>query len=54
MILPAQIVLGFWFLFQLSQGIVELGINTTGGIAWFAHVGGFINNIIKISKGFKN
>ena len=53
--LPAQIVLGFWFLLQLSQGIIELGINTTGGIAWFAHVGGFISGItlLKYLKGLK-
>ncbi len=53
--LPAQIVLGFWFLLQLSQGLIEIGINTTGGIAWFAHVGGFIAGItlLKYLKSLK-
>jgi len=39
---PAQIVLGLWFLMQLTSGLNSLGLNTTGGVAWFAHVGGFI------------
>tara|TARA_B100001250_G_scaffold175263_1_gene150724 strand:- start:1559 stop:2215 length:657 start_codon:yes stop_codon:yes gene_type:complete len=53
--LPAQIVLGFWFLLQLSQGLIEIGINTTGGIAWFAHVGGFIAGVtlLKYLKNLK-
>ena len=53
--LPAQIVLGFWFLLQLSQGLIDIEINTTGGIAWFAHVGGFIAGItlLKYLKGLK-
>ena len=53
--LPAQIVLGFWFLLQLSQGLVDIEINTTGGIAWFAHIGGFIAGVtlLKYLKGLK-
>ena len=53
--LPAQIVLGFWFLFQLSQGLIELGVNTTGGVAWFAHIGGFIGGVtlLRYLKNFK-
>ena len=44
-IVPAQIVLGLWFLMQLSSGLSSLGIDTTGGVAWFAHIGGFIVGI---------
>ena len=44
-VVPAQIVLGLWFLMQLSGGLGSLGLNTTGGIAWFAHIGGFIAGI---------
>tara|TARA_B100000579_G_scaffold23295_1_gene16466 strand:- start:150 stop:599 length:450 start_codon:yes stop_codon:yes gene_type:complete len=43
--IPAQIVLGIWFLMQISGGLSSLGIDTTGGIAWFAHIGGFITGI---------
>ena len=41
-VVPAQLVLGLWFLMQLSGGLGSLGFDTTGGIAWFAHIGGFI------------
>ena len=30
-IVPAQIVLGIWFIMQLSGGLSSLGIDTTGG-----------------------
>ncbi len=49
-VIPAQIVLGLWFLIQLSGGLSSLGIDTTGGIAWFAHIGGFIFGIALLNK----
>ena len=54
-VVPAQLVLGIWFLIQLSQGINSIGINTSGGVAWFAHIGGFIGGIgsLKIFQTFK-
>ena len=40
---PARIVLGFWFVLQLVDGLASLGgTNVEGGIAFFAHVGGFV------------
>ena len=50
---PAQIVLGFWFLMQLTSGLGSLGLDTTGGVAWFAHVGGFIIGVVLL-KFFQN
>ena len=44
-VVPAQLVLGLWFIMQLSGGLGSLGFDTTGGIAWFAHIGGFIVGI---------
>lgn len=39
---PAVIVLGFWFVLQLIDGLTSLGgIQTGGGVAFFAHIGGF-------------
>ncbi|MCC6141424.1 MAG: rhomboid family intramembrane serine protease [Nitrospira sp.] len=38
---PAIMVLGFWFLGQLYSGGLSLGSHG-GGIAFFAHIGGFI------------
>lgn len=40
---PALIVIGFWFVLQLFSGIGSLYIaSDTGGIAYMAHIGGFI------------
>jgi membrane associated rhomboid family serine protease len=38
--LPAVLVLGFWFVLQALQGVGSLQAET--GVAWFAHIGGFI------------
>jgi membrane associated rhomboid family serine protease len=38
---PAILVLGFWFALQLIDGIGSLGVHTSGGVAIFAHIGGF-------------
>ncbi|GIS55148.1 hypothetical protein Ct9H90mP29_21900 [bacterium] len=29
-------------------GLNSLGINTTGGIAWFAHIGGFLVGVVSL------
>jgi len=42
---PAQIVLGIWFFMQLSNGLGTLGLDITGGVAWFAHIGGFVAGV---------
>jgi membrane associated rhomboid family serine protease len=38
--IPASFVLGFWFFYQLIMSAVASG--SGGGVAWLAHVGGFI------------
>lgn len=38
---PAIIVLGLWFVLQLFQGILALGGPDVGGVAFWAHIGGF-------------
>lgn len=48
----AFIVIGIWFLNQLSSGIESLGVDTTGGVAWFAHIGGFLAGLI-IERAYK-
>lgn len=42
---PALYVLGFWFLIQLSNGLGALTFRQQGGVAWFAHIGGFLAGI---------
>src|SRR4051812_1628146 len=41
---PSIIILGFWFVLQLIDGFASLGATTDigGGVAWFAHIGGFV------------
>ena len=48
---PALIVLGFWILLQLLNGYVTfsaraLGRGESGGVAWFAHIGGFLAGMV--------
>ncbi|MBI3941297.1 MAG: rhomboid family intramembrane serine protease [Acidobacteria bacterium] len=47
MYIPAGFVLGFYFLLQLLQGTVSLG-QASGGVAWFAHIGGFITGLLLV------
>ncbi len=46
--IPAFYILGFWFLMQLTNGLSILGVDTTGGVAWFAHIGGFVAGLVLI------
>ena len=40
---PAVVVLVFWFLLQLIDGVASLGASDAGGgVAFFAHIGGFV------------
>jgi membrane associated rhomboid family serine protease len=39
---PALVVLGVWFVVQLLSARAAIGIETTGGVAFFAHVCGFV------------
>ncbi len=43
--LPAFIVLGWWIVLQVVGGLLGLGGGTGGGVAWFAHIGGFFAGI---------
>ncbi|HEU4366059.1 MAG TPA: rhomboid family intramembrane serine protease [Candidatus Krumholzibacteria bacterium] len=44
--MPAAILLVFWFVMQSFQGFLSLGVRElSGGVAWFAHVGGFIAGV---------
>jgi membrane associated rhomboid family serine protease len=49
--IPALIVLGFWIVLQLLNGYVtvsarSLGRGESGGVAWFAHIGGFLAGMV--------
>ncbi len=49
--IPALIVLGFWFVMQFFNGTASLAatnVRDSGGVAWWAHVGGFVIGILLI------
>jgi len=46
--IPALIVIGFWAIIQLINGLVSTGLAREGGIAWFAHIGGFLSGLLTI------
>ncbi len=46
---PAWVAVGIWFLFQLISGLGMLGGGTQqGGVAYAAHIGGFIAGLVLI------
>ncbi|MDP9341491.1 MAG: rhomboid family intramembrane serine protease [Actinomycetota bacterium] len=44
--LPAVVVLGFWFVLQFFSGATSLAQHVNGGVAYFAHIGGFVTGVI--------
>ncbi|RCS49335.1 rhomboid family intramembrane serine protease [Bremerella cremea] len=40
--LPAVAVLGVWMLGQVVEGVGALHLDIDGGVAWWAHIGGFV------------
>lgn len=54
--LPAWLVLGFWIVYQILTGLPELmavNPNVSGGVAVWAHVGGFVAGMV-LAKIFEN
>jgi|WetSurMetagenome_2_1015567.scaffolds.fasta_scaffold136756_2 membrane associated rhomboid family serine protease len=46
---PALIVIGFWAIIQFINGLVSAGLHERGGgVAWLAHVGGFMAGFVTI------
>lgn len=48
--IPAFFFLGFWFLQQFFYGALTLGVESaqTGGVAWWAHIGGFLAGVLLV------
>jgi len=53
--LPSQFILGYWFLMQFLNGAASLAVQTavTGGVAWWAHIGGFLYGVFMARFIFK-
>lgn len=43
---PALFVLGYWFVLQFLEGIGKFGASASGGVAWWAHIGGFVIGVL--------
>src|SRR2546425_1669215 len=48
--IPAIVVLGFWIVVQFFAGVAAFSVTSasgreTGGVAWFAHIGGFVTGM---------
>ena len=48
MYLPAGVILGFWILLQCINGSMMMGRQDAGGVAFWAHIGGFIAGILLV------
>ena len=48
--IPAALLLLFWFGLQFFSGVGSIGYSqiSTGGIAWFAHIGGFLAGMLLV------
>lgn len=48
--LPAWMMIGYWFLIQLISGIGSLNTigDSGGGVAFFAHIGGFLAGLVLV------
>jgi len=48
--IPAVLILLYWFALQFFSGIGSVGYSqvSQGGVAWFAHIGGFISGMLLI------
>ncbi len=45
--IPAVVVLGLWIVVQVLNGVMTLGAQV-GGVAWLAHVGGFVAGLVMV------
>ena len=53
MALPAWAMLIYWAVLQLVSGVVSVGGEETGGVAFWAHIGGFLAGVVLV-KLFQN
>jgi membrane associated rhomboid family serine protease len=45
---PAILMIGLWALTQIVSGIGTLGGSDVGGVAYWAHIGGFVSGLILV------
>lgn len=45
-VLPAPVFLGIWFIMQTMNGVSAMGSSASTGVAWWAHIGGFVAGVV--------
>jgi membrane associated rhomboid family serine protease len=45
---PAWVFIGLWFLLQLVDGVASISNTNAGGVAYSAHVGGFLTGLLLV------
>ena len=48
LVFPAWLVMGEWFLMNFFMGTGSLGLASQGGVAFFAHIGGFLSGLLLV------
>lgn len=48
--IPAILYLGIWFFTQFFSGVAALGQVAVGGVAWWAHIGGFVFGLLLVRR----
>ncbi len=43
---PSIVFLFLWFLTNLFSGVASIGVAAQGGVAWWAHIGGFVAGML--------
>lgn len=46
--IPAVLFLGLWFVLQILNGTLSVAGGSEGGVAWWAHVGGFVAGMLLV------
>jgi membrane associated rhomboid family serine protease len=46
--IPAILYLGIWFISQFFSGVLSLGMTAVGGVAYWAHIGGFLCGLVLV------
>lgn len=48
LVFPAWLVVGEWFVWNLLRGVASVSGGSSGGVAFFAHLGGFVLGLLAI------
>ncbi len=44
--IPAAAYIGIWIAFQVLYAVLYRAVGVQGGVAWFAHIGGFAAGLV--------